>query len=605
MTESPREKALALPMKPGVYIMMDAAGKVIYVGKAKLLKNRVSSYFHGEHNQKTEAMVAKIASFDVIIANSEFEALVLENYLIKHHMPKYNILLKDGKGYPIVRIDTNSDYPIFELVSEMKNDGAKYLGPFGARHATYEAIEAVLKAMQLPTCGKVFPRDIGKGRPCLNYHMKSCLAYCRPEAEKAAYKEAITSAISIFEGKAKELTRKLEQEMEEAAENLRFEIAADRRDKLRAVSALQKRQLIVDVSFADTDVIGYYRGAAKTCFTALHYVGGKLLGKDYELFDTPFEDDEDALSGIIRQYYSRKRTYPKNIFLPIKLEDAELLEKLFSDEAGSRVFVKTPERGDKVRLVETANINAKEEAERASTREEKTLKTLEWLGKALNLDFIPERIEAYDISNTGASEIVASMTVFVKGRPLKKDYRRFKIKTLEGPDDYASMAEIISRRTERYKTGDDKFAELPDIMFIDGGANHARVARDVLQQAGIEIAVFGMVKDDRHRTRGLISPEGEELGLTGNPAAFAMVGGIQEETHRFAIEYHRKLRSKNSFTSVLENISGVGAARREQLLKGFKSVRAIKAASEEELAKVVPKSTARSVYKYFHEKSGE
>ena len=605
MIEALREKALALPMKPGVYIMTDAAGKVIYVGKAKLLKNRVSSYFHGDHDQKTETMVSKVADFDVIIANSEFEALVLENYLIKHHMPKYNILLKDGKGYPIVRIDIRIDYPVFELVSEIKNDGAKYLGPFGARHATYEAIEAVLKALKLPTCGKTFPRDIGKGRPCLNYHMKSCLAYCRPEADKAQYKEAMNAAAAIFEGKAKELVKKLEREMEEAAENLRFEIAADRRDKLRAVSALQKKQLIVDMSFADTDVIGYYRGAAKTCFTALHYIGGKLLGKDCELFDTPLEDDEDALSGVIRQYYSRKRTYPKNIFLPIKLDDAELLEKMFSDEAGCRVFVKTPERGDKAKLIETANINAREEAERASTREEKTLKTLEWLGKALGMDSAPERIEAYDISNTGSSEIVASMTVFVKGRPLKKDYRRFKIKTLEEPDDYASMAEVLTRRIERYKTGDDKFAELPDIMFIDGGANHAKVARAVLNREGVEIAVFGMVKDDRHRTRGLISPDGDELGLSGNPAAFALVGTIQEETHRFAIEYHRKLRSKNSFSSVLENIDGVGATRREQLLKSFKSVRAIKAATEEELAKVVPKNTAKSIYSYFNEKSGE
>ena len=605
MTEGLREKALALPMKPGVYIMMDAAGKVIYVGKAKLLKNRVSSYFHGEHDQKTEAMVSKVSSFDVIIANSEFEALVLENYLIKHHMPKYNILLKDGKGYPIVRIDTSCDYPVFELVSEMKNDGAKYLGPFGARHATTEGIEAVLKALKLPTCGKVFPRDIGKGRPCLNYHMKACFAYCRPEADKATYKEAVNEAIAIFEGKGRELTQRLEREMDDAAQNLRFEIAADRRDKLRSVTALQKKQLIVDMSFADTDVIGYYRGAAKTCFTALHYVGGKLLGKDYELFDTPFEDDGDALSGIIRQYYYRKRKYPKNIFLPIKLDDSELLEKMFSEEAKQRVFVKTPVKGDKSKLVETANINAREEAERASTREEKTLKTLEWLGKALNLALVPARIEAYDISNTGASEIVASMTVFYKGRPLKKDYRRFKIKTLESPDDYASMAEILTRRIERYKIGDDKFAELPDIMFIDGGANHAKVARDVLNRAGIELAVFGMVKDDRHRTRGLISPEGEELGLSVNPAAFALVSTIQDETHRFAVEYHRKLRSKNSFSSVLENISGVGATRREQLLKSFKSVRAIKAASEEELGKVVPKSTAKSVYSYFHEKSGE
>jgi excinuclease ABC subunit C len=333
----------------------------------------------------------------------------------------------------------------------------------------------------------------------------------------------------------------------------------------------------------------------------LHFVDGKLISKDIELFDTPIEDDSDAVSGVVRQYYEKRGALPKSIYLPFSTTDQELLAQLFSEQAGSSVAVVSPQRGDKARLVETANINAREEVDRASTFEEKTLKTLQWLQNALKLETCPDRIEAFDISNTGASDIVGSMTVFVKGRPSKKDYKRYKVKSQSGQDDYHSMEEVVSRRAARYtKGGDDSFSLLPDLMLIDGGENHAAIARNALVGQGIHLPVYGMVKDDRHRTRALVSPEGDEIGLAANPAVFALIGSIQEETHRFAIEYHRNLRSKTGYKSKLDAIDGVGEKRRNDLLKAFKTIKAIAAASAEELAAVVPKNVAQCVYKHFH-----
>ncbi len=600
-----REKALGLPQKPGVYIMMDKTGKVIYVGKAKVLKNRVSSYFHGDHDIKTETMVSKIHEFDYIVANTELEALVLENSLIKHHTPQYNIRLKDDKTYPFIRVDLKCDYPTFTVAQRLERDGAKYLGPYGSRGATKNAIETVEKALLLPMCSKKFPRDIGKERPCLNFHMGACRAWCQDETLGDLYREAVGQAVQVFEGKTAELTQKLTEEMERAAEELRFEVAADKRDRLRAVCKLEAKQFVVSGAMADTDVIGYYRGTAKSCFVVLHYVGGSLLDKEYEVFETLFEEDEEAVSELLRQYYERRGVLPKTIYVPFAVSDADILEELFSEKAERRVYIAAPQRGDRLRLVETANLNAREEAERVTTREEKASKTLQWLGKALDMEDPPERIEAFDISNTGSSDIVASMTVFVGGRPLKRDYRRFKIKTLVGQDDYHSMEEVVSRRIARYKDADEKFATLPDLMLIDGGATHAKAAKAVLNDAGISLPVFGMVKDDRHRTRALVSPAGDEIGIVSQPAVFALIGTIQEETHRFAIEYHRSLRSKSSYQSKLDAIPGVGEKRRNALLKHFGSLKAVKAATAAELAAVVPKDTAASIYQYFNGEEGE
>lgn len=600
MTEALREKALRLPMKPGVYIMMDENREVIYVGKAKRLKNRVSSYFRGSHDAKTTAMVSRVSDFDVIIANSEFEALVLENSLIKRHMPYYNILLKDGKGYPFVRLGLAEQYPVFSIASKVENDGARYFGPFGGRALTREVIEAVCKTFRLPTCSRKFPRDIGKDRPCLNHHMGACDAYCRGAPGAEDYRQTVSEAEMVLDGKTAELCARLEREMLEAAEALKFELASEKRDKLRAIQKLETKQRVVSARSADSDAVGFVRGEAKSCFVVLHYIGGSLLDKDFELLENPVEDDGEAVSALLRQYYVLRGAYPKNIYLPCETEDNSLLERLFSEKAGSHVYVTTPQKGEKKRLVETANLNAAEEINRATNREEKVLKTLQWLKCALGLEREPERIEAYDISNTGASDIVSSMTVFERLKPLKKAYRKFKIKGTDTPDDYYSMYETLSRRFERYLAGDEKFDMLPDIMLIDGGQAHADIARRVLSEKGLSIPVFGMVKDDRHRTRALVAPDGAEIGLSANPAVFSFIGRIQEETHRFAITYHRELRSKSLRGSELDKIAGVGEKRKAQLLKHFKSVKAIRAAAVEELAEAVPGNAAVAVYNYFH-----
>lgn len=605
MIEKLREKANMLPQKPGVYIMLDGDGGVLYVGKALRLKNRVGSYFKGTPaNDKTMALVSQIADFDVIIADTEFEALVLENSLIKRHMPKYNILLKDGKGYPFIRVDLREEYPGFDIVNSTPRDGAKYFGPYGGRSATREAIEAVSKALRLPTCNKKFPRDIGRGRPCLNYHLKTCDGYCREELGPERYRAAIDRAIMLFEGRNKELLTELEDTMTSAAEELNFELAAGLRDMYRAVERLGNRQKMISAAHIDTDVAGFYRDETKSCFVVLHYIDGAMLDKDYELGDAPMESDEEAVSALTRQYYDARGGYPKHILLPFEPEDMESLERMFSEASGNRVYLFVPQRGEKRDMVKLACENARQEIERISTREERVTKSMQWLQNALSLENPPRRIEAFDISNTGSSDMVASMTVHVAGKPLKKDYKRFKIKGIDTQDDYRSMAEVVRRRYERYVSGAEGFADAPDLVLIDGGQAHAAVAREEIRALGLDFPVYGMVKDDRHRTRALMSPDGDEVGVSGFPAVFALIGRIQEETHRFAIEYHRKLRSKSATASRLDAIEGVGPARKNALLKHFKSVKAIKSASMDELASVVPKNTARTVWRHFHADAG-
>ncbi|MBR6653193.1 MAG: excinuclease ABC subunit UvrC [Oscillospiraceae bacterium] len=600
--EELKQKAHSLPLLPGVYIMMDKSGTVIYVGKAKALRSRVSSYFRESgHNAKTAAMVAHIDHFDTIVVNSEFEALVTENQLIKHHKPKYNILLKDDKGYPFLRVDLREEYPRFTVVGKGKNDGAKYLGPFSSRSSLYDAVDAVSKALKLPTCSRKFPAEIGKGRPCLNHHMGLCAGYCRGNPDAEAYRATIGEAILIFDGRTAELCRSLEKQMEAAAEELRFEVAAERRDRMRAVAGLSNKQLVQSAANADTDVIGFVRGTAKSCFVVLHFIQGQLLDKDQEVLELPFEEDDgEVLSQLVRQYYAIRGVCPRNIYLPAELEDMEQLEQFLSETYAKRVSVTVPKRGEKQKMVATANINATEECERVTNREERISKTLEWLKNSLGLAEIPRRIEAYDISNTAGADVVGSMTVFENAKPLKRDYRRFKIKTIEGQDDYHSMEEVLTRRFNHYLEGDEKFSTLPDLLLVDGGSVHADMAVNTISRLGIYVPVFGMVKDDRHRTRALTAPDGREIGISGNTAVFSLIGRIQEETHRFAIEYHHKLHTKNSYGSSLEKIPGVGEARRAKLLKTFKSVKAIEAASEAELAAVVPKNTAKAIYEYYH-----
>ena len=599
MLDTLREKANNLPMLPGVYIMLDEQSQVIYVGKAKKLKNRVSSYFHGDHIPKVAAMVAKVRDFNVIVAASEFEALVLENSLIKRHKPRYNILLKDDKGYPFIRVDVKSEYPTMKLAGKTASDGAKYFGPFGGRAQTRDIISTLSKALLLPDCSRKFPRDLGKDRPCLNYHMGSCAGWCQGRLDAEEYRRLMWQAMLILDGKSDELKNELTEKMEQAAEELRFEQAAELRDRLRAIEGLANKQRVISTAFADTDAIGFARGA-KSCFTVLHFVNGDLVGKDVEIMDEPIEEDNEALCDLVLQYYSSHRGgWPKSVLVPFEIEDREAVETLLSELSGRRMYVEVPKRGERLRLIESAATNAKEEILRRTTAVQRSLKTLEWLQKALSLEESPRRIEAFDVSNLGDTGIVAAMTVHVDGKPLKRGYKKFRIKDIEGQDDYASMYQAVYRRFRHLVDGDESFMPAPDLLLIDGGEKHATMALQAIRELGVNVPVFGMVKDDRHRTRALVSPDGHEIGINSNQAVFSLVGNIQEETHRFAIEYQRSLRNEG-YTSALDKIEGVGPKRRNELIKYFKTIKAIRAASLEQLRLVVPKNTAQAVYDFFH-----
>jgi len=602
--EELKAKANDLPLLPGVYLMMDKSGKVIYVGKAKKLKNRVSQYFQDSagHTVKTRQMVSQIDKFDTIFVSSEFEALVLENSLIKRHMPRYNILLKDDKGYPFVRLSRET-YPRFSMVNRLAQDGARYFGPFGGRSETRQALDAVCTALRLPTCNRRFPRDIGAERPCLNFHMGRCDGFCRPEMSAEEYNRRIEQAVHLLEGRSKQLLREMTAEMEAEAEALRFEQAAQIRDRINAISALSKKQTVIAGLCADTDIWGLYRGAGKCCYAVLHMENGSLTGRETELFSAPMEEsEEEMLSALTAQYYLPRAILPHEILLPFDTGECENLSEVLTQRAGRKVWVHVPQRGEKAELRSMAQRNAAEEAERATTAEERVTHTLELLQKMLSLPQPPQRLESYDISNTGKSDIVASMVVYSGTRPLKSAYRRFRIKDLDGhPDDYASMREVLRRRLQRAAEGDEKFLPLPDVFLIDGGETHACAAREVVEAFGLSIPIFGMVKDDRHRTRALVTPEGREIGIVTQQAVFSLIGQIQEETHRFAITYHHESHTRSTMRSSLDDIPGVGPKRREALRKHFGTIKSIREADVETLAAVVPRNTAEAVWRHFHQ----
>ena len=597
-----KDKALSLPLSPGVYIMRDKSDKVIYVGKAKKLKNRVSQYFQdtASHTPKTRIMVSKIHHFDVIVAASEFEALVLECSLIKRHMPKYNILLKDDKGYPYLRLNMKEEYPRITVVGKPQKDGASYYGPYGSRYVTHNAVEALRSALKLPDCSRQFPRDVGKDRPCLNYHMGQCDGWCQPSRTKEEYRQRIAQAQHILSGNYKAAAEEIRTQMLSASDNLEFELAARLRDRLSAVEALGQKQLVTALSLADTDVIGYAQTEAKACFAVLHFSGGNLLDKDYEILAVP-DNRENAVSSLMKQYYLSRGMAPKNILLPFEVEDGELFAQLLEQQLAHRIRLRVPQRGDNVRLVELAGKNAMEEAQRATSKEERINGTLAMLGKMLSIE-PPARMESYDISNISGTDIVAGMVVFTDGKPSKKDYKRFKIQGLAKQDDYASMEQVILRRFGHYQAGDKGFEEAPDLILIDGGVNHAKIAVEALRSLGLSFRVLGMVKDDRHRTRALVTPEGQEIWIDSNQAVFSLIGSIQEETHRFAITFHRQLRSKRLRYSELDGIEGIGPKRKQLLLKTFRSISGIAQASFEELCRALPRDAAVSVYEHFQKK---
>ena len=594
--------AESLPLSPGVYLMMDKTGLVIYVGKAKKLRNRVSQYFQSasRHNEKTRLMVSQVEKFDTIVVRSEFEALILENSLIKRHQPRYNILLKDDKGYPFVRLDGKEEYPRFTMVSKAAEDGAQYFGPFGGRHETRQALHAVSAALKLPTCTRRFPRDIGKERPCLNYHIGKCDGFCRADGpDGAEYRRRMEQAAGLFSGKLRQVSAAMEQEMAEAAENWEFEKAAALRDRIQALSVLSKEQQVIAGACADTDVWGIYSGAAKCGAAVLHIENGDLLGREMEVFPTAADTGEgEILSAVLSQYYLARNALPREILLPCAFEGAETLEQALSERVGRKVRLHVPQRGERSHLVEMARQNAREEVERITTESERVSRTLTDLQKLASLPTLPKRMESYDISHLGGQDTVASMVVFADGKPLKRDYRKFAVETADAGDDYAAMYEVLLRRLSHAE--DEKFPPLPDVLLIDGGLGQVNAALAAQREMGVELPTLGMVKDDRHRTRALVTPEGAELGISQSPHIFALIGRIQEETHRFAITFQRQKRKKRTFRSRLDGVTGLGPARKSALLKHFGTVRAVEKATEEELSAVLPAAVANALWKHLH-----
>lgn len=601
--EELKKKALSLPAEPGVYLMKDKDGVVIYVGKAKKLKNRVTQYFQNttSHSLKTRQMVSKIDHFDVIVAASEFEALVLECSQIKQHKPKYNILLKDDKGYPYLRMDMTQPYPLLTMCNRVAADGAEYFGPFGSRGVTNDILKTVRTTLKMPSCSHKFPRDIGKFRPCLHYHMDQCAGWCQADKTQEEYRAVVEEARQLLWGNYKKVAASLREDMHAASDSLNFELAASLRDRITAIESLGKKQLVNSIKNSDTDVIGFSFNETKACFAVLHFRGGNLVDKDYEILSLP-DEPENAAVSLVKQYYLNRGFSPKVILFPFAMEDRGLFEQLLQQRFNNKTKVLVPQRGENAKLVCLAQKNAHEEVERVTQLAEKRLATLKQLGNMLSID-LPIRIESFDISNISGTDIVASMVVFCEGKPRRSEYKRFKLEGLNAPDDYASMRQIIMRRFQHMKQNDAGFSDQPDLVLIDGGANHARAVQEALMSIGLNLNVFGMVKDDRHRTRALVTPNGDEIGIDAKQSVFSLVGNIQEETHRFAITFHRELRSKRLRYSELDRIPGIGPKRKDALLKMFKSISAIKDADLETLKRCLPADAAGKVFSYYHPKT--
>ena len=597
--EELKRKANSLPLLPGVYLMRDASNKVIYVGKAKKLRNRVSQYFQdsANHSPKTRLMVSKISSFDVIVASNEFEALVLECSQIKRYLPKYNILLKDDKGYPYIRLNMKENYPKLTMVSKPENDSAVYYGPFGSRGVTQNLLDTICISLHLPSCAKSFPQELGKGRPCLHYHMNQCSGWCTGKLSRQEYMQRVEQARQLLAGNYKQVSDSLREQMLEASEQLNFELAASLRDRIQAIQALDKKQWVTAGNATDTDAIGYGQTETKACISVLHFSNGELVDKEYEIISA--DDSEQSVSSFVKQYYLSRGFSPKTVLLPFAMEDSALFEQLLQERFGRKTKIYVPQRGENYRRMELACKNSQEEAERITHKEERHLASLTALKKMLSLDSVC-RIESFDISNISGSDNVASMVVFENGKPKKSDYKRFRVDMNGNQDDYGSMRQVLERRFGNLINGEAGFDVQPDLLLIDGGISHAKTAVSVLEFLQLEIPVFGMVKDDRHRTRALVTADGKEIRIDNNQGVFSFIGSIQEETHRFAISYHKKLRSKRLRYSQLDQIPGVGPKRKQDLLKHFSSISAIKQASLEELQRLLPQNAAISVFKHFH-----
>lgn len=614
------EELKKLPRKPGVYIMRDDKDVILYVGKAINLHNRVRSYFRENigRGPAIDQMVSLIARFEYIVTDSELEALVLENNLIKENSPKYNTLLKDDKTYPYIKVTVGEDYPRILFSRTMKKDKSRYFGPYTSAAAVKDTIELLNKLYQLRTCNRVLPRDIGIERPCLNYHIKQCLAPCQGYVSKEEYRQQVAGALEFLNGNYSPILKDLEEKMKKAAEAMEFEDAARYRDLLSSVRQVSQKQKITEGVGEDKDILALYQDETEAVVQVFFVRDGKLIGREhYYMTHVPENNKPAILQDFVKQFYAGTPFIPRELMLQYEIEDAELIEKWLSERKGSRVYLKVPKIGSKEKLVELAAQNAKlvlsQDREKLKREEGRTIGAVKEISDLLQLSLTgTARMEAYDISNINGFENVGSMVVYEKGKPKRSDYRKFKIKSVSGPDDYACMREVLTRRfrhgMEESRELEEQemdqeygsFTKFPDLILMDGGRGQVNIALSVLEELGIDIPVCGMVKDDNHRTRGLYY-HNIELPIDTHSEGFKLITRIQDEAHRFAIEYHRSLRSKTQVRSVLDDIPGVGPARRKALMRHFKSLEEIRQATVEDLMEIpeMNERTAQEIVAFF------
>ena len=603
-----RAKAMRLPLEPGVYIMKDKTGKIIYIGKAKKLKNRVSQYFgsQNKHPIKVRRMVENVNDFDYIVVSSEFEALVLECSLIKQHTPKYNILLKDDKGYHYIKI-AGTDWKNLSSVKQKLDDGAKYLGPYTSSDCVSKSVAEACKIFRLPTCGKIFPRDINKnGRPCLNYYIKNCAAPCTGKISRKEHNDAVDNAVKFITGGNDSMIKDLKRQMEEAAENLEFEKAAALRDSIQAIEKTASKQNVVSQKTKEQDVFAVCESLEKVCLAVLRFSDGRLYDSEY--FYTNAIDEMPVIrEKLIADYYSMRDNIPPNIAVDGEIEGLEALTQMLTEKRGKNVRIYIPEKGENASLIKLCSDNAAEKLAQHLGRSGKTVAALDELASLLGLDAAPEYIESFDISHTDGADNVAGMIVFKGGKPWKSAYRRFEIKGFSGQDDYRSMAEVLTRRFNEYEKAkhenpSEGFGKKPDLILLDGGIGQVNAVRPVLESFGLsDIPLYGMVKDNKHRTRA-IAHGGDEIAINDKRKAFTLVADIQEEVHRFSVEYHRKKQKKTMTAMTLTEIEGVGTVKAKTLLQHFRTLAAIRKATAEELCEVegISEKIAMNIYKHYH-----
>ncbi len=599
-----RKKAMALPLQPGVYIMKNKDRKIIYIGKAKKLKNRVSSYFgsHSNHSLKVIRMVENVDDFDYILCDSEFEALVLECSLIKQHQPKYNILLKDDKGYNYIKI-TKEQFPRIRECKQMLDDNATYIGPYTSNFSVKQAVEETLKIFKLPRCNKKFPKDYGKSRPCLNGFMGICSAPCAGRIKQEEYANNVEDAIAFLKGGSVKAVRQMQEQMLELSENLQFEEAAKLRDRIKAIKNLEEKQKVVSINVPEEDVFALVNSKKKACFEVIRFEHGKLTDTEFWLIDS-VDDLAQSRFELIERYYSMRDRIPSRIAVDGEIADEELLKSFLESKRGKKLEFIHPQKGEHLSIVNMCISNANEHLAQQQGRLGKELATLEELRGLLGLEKLPEYIESYDISHTFGADNVAGMVVFHNGRPMKSAYKRFAIKGFDGQNDVGSMREVLTRRFNHYYNDEEgsTFKILPDLILLDGGEPQVNAVLPVVRSMGLNVPIFGMVKDNKHRTRA-IAVNGGEIEINSHRKVFTLVSSIQEEVHRFAITYHHNKHKKSTLSTSLTKIEGIGDAKAKALLKHFKTVTAIKNASVEELAETdgISKRNAESIFEFYHQ----